>query len=58
MLYFEEGSERIYFSILKDEISTQHFQNLQVSVVQNSLIHGVGELCSSVTFEKLLRLEK
>lgn len=48
----------MHFSILKDEISTQHFQNLQVSAVQNSLTHGIGELCSSVTFEKLLRLEK
>lgn len=58
MVYFQEGGEKNYFSVLKDEISTQHFQNLQVSVVQNSLIHGIGEFCSSVILEKLLRLQK
>lgn len=42
----------MYLSFLKAEISTQHFQNLQVSSLQKPLTHGIGEACSAVILEQ------
>jgi len=48
----------MYLSVLKSQISNQHFENLQVSSLQKSLTCGIGEPCSAVIQEQHYSVEK